>query len=63
MTPLQAKAGVISALLLAIINALAGFGVVMPAGVDAQGVALLNSAILSVGALVAHFQKPAEPKP
>jgi hypothetical protein len=57
---IREKAGIISALALAIINALSALGLVLPHGVDAEGVALLNAAAISVGAAVAHFiRKPA----
>jgi hypothetical protein len=52
---IQSKAGIVSTVLLAILNGLAGFGIVLPTGFDAQGVALTNAAILSVGALVIHL--------
>lgn len=55
MNPIQSKAGIVSTILLAILNGLAGLGVVLPTGFDAQGVALLNAAVLAVGALVFHF--------
>jgi hypothetical protein len=63
MDSIRDKAGIVSVLLLTILNALAGFGIVPPQGFDAQGVALLNSAVLAVGALVVHLLKPAAPVP
>jgi predicted exporter len=58
MNPVESKAGIVSTVLLAILNAIAGFGVVLPTGFDAQGVALANAAALAIGALVVHFMKP-----
>lgn len=52
---IRSKAGIVSTALLAVLNALAGLGVVLPTGADAEGVALLNSAALAVGALVVHL--------
>jgi Na+-driven multidrug efflux pump len=58
MDAIREKAGIVSVVLLNIINALLGFGVVLPHGVDAQGVALANTAALSIAALILHFVKP-----
>ena len=58
MEAIREKAGIISTVALTIINALAGLGIVLPTGVDAEGVALLNAAVLAVGGLVVHFIKP-----
>ena len=63
MEALREKAGIVSALLLMVLNTLAGLGIVPPAGFDAEGVALLNAAVLAVGSLVVHFIKPAAPAP
>lgn len=52
------KAGIVSAALLAVLNAIMGLGIVLPTGFDAEGVALANSAVIAVGALVVHFIKP-----
>ena len=52
MTDLQRKSGLVSALIIALVNALAGFGV-LP--LDQTGVALLNTAASSVAALVLHL--------
>jgi hypothetical protein len=61
METIQSKAGIVSTVLLAILNAIAGFGIVLPTGFDAQGVALVNAAALAIGAAVLHFvKKPAE---
>jgi hypothetical protein len=55
MNMIQNKVGIISTILLTILNGLAGFGVVLPTGFDAQGVALANAAALAVGALFVHL--------
>jgi hypothetical protein len=62
MEAIRSKAGIISTLLLTVLNTLAGLGIVLPQGADAEGVALLNAAVLGVGALVVHFVKPAAPE-
>lgn len=62
MESIRNAAGIISTAILAIINALLGLAIDLPQGVDAEGVALLNAAVLAVGALVVHFiKKPAAP--
>lgn len=58
MESIKEKAGIISTVILTVLNALAGLGVVLPTGADAEGVALANAAVLAVGALVVHFMKP-----
>lgn len=58
METLREKTGIIGGILMAIINGLAGLGMILPQGVDAEGVALLNGAVLAVGLLIAHFVKP-----
>ena len=58
MEAIREKAGVISTLLLTVLNTLAGLGIVLPQGADPEGVALLNAAVLAVGMLVFHFIKP-----
>ena len=63
MEAIQKNLGVISGLILSLINGLAGLGIVLPQGADAEGVALLNAAVLAVGALVVHFLKPKAPAP
>lgn len=55
MDAIKDKAGIISTIILTILNGLAGLGVVAPTGFDAQGVALANAAVLAVGALVVHL--------
>jgi hypothetical protein len=57
MDAIKEKAGIISTVILTILNALAGLGIVLPTGVDAEGVALANAAVLAIGALVVHFMK------
>jgi fumarate reductase subunit D len=52
MTDLQRKSGLISAVIIAVVNALAGFGVIP---LDAQGSALLNTAASAIAALVLHL--------
>ena len=52
MTDLQRKSGLVSALIIALVNALAGFGV-LP--LDQTGIALLNTAASSIAALVLHL--------
>lgn len=64
MDSIKTKAGIVSTVLLAILNGLAGFGIALPTGFDAQGVALANAAVLAVGALVIHLlgkDAPSEP--
>lgn len=63
MESIREKAGIISTVILTVLNALAGLGVVLPTGADAEGVALANAAVLAVGALVVHFMKPKAPAP
>lgn len=58
MENLREKSGIISTIILTILNGLAGLGFVLPVGADAEGVALANAAVLAVGALVVHFMKP-----
>jgi hypothetical protein len=58
MESIKAKAGIISTVILTVLNALAGLGLALPTGADAEGVALANAAVLAVGALVVHFMKP-----
>jgi fumarate reductase subunit D len=52
MTDLQRKSGLISAVVIALVNALAGFGV-LP--LDQTGVALLNTAASAIAAFVLHL--------
>jgi fumarate reductase subunit D len=52
MTDLQRKSGLISAVIIAVVNALSGFGVIP---LDAQGSALLNTAASAIAALVLHM--------
>lgn len=52
MTDLQRKSGLVSAVAVAIINALVGFNVIP---LDAQGTALLNTAVSAIAALVLHL--------
>jgi hypothetical protein len=52
MTDLQRKSGLISAVIVAVVNALSGLGVIP---LDAQGAALVNTAASSVAALVLHM--------
>jgi hypothetical protein len=59
MESVKQYAGIVSVVLINIINGLMGFGVVLPTGVDVQGVALGNAAALSVAAFIMHFTKPA----
>jgi hypothetical protein len=63
MESVKQYAGIVSVVLINIINGLMGFGVVLPTGVDVQGVALGNAAALSVAAFIMHFTKPAAPAP
>ncbi len=51
MTELQRKAGLVSAVIVALLNALAGFGA-LP--LDETGLALANAAASAVAALVLH---------
>jgi fumarate reductase subunit D len=52
MTDLQRKAGLVTAVIVAIVNALSGFGV-LP--LDASGIALVNTAASSIAALALHI--------
>lgn len=61
MESIREKAGIISTVILTVLNALAGLGIALPVGADAEGVALANAAVLAVGALVVHFMKPKAP--
>jgi len=52
MTDLQRKSGLVSAVAVAIVNALTGFGVIP---LDTQGTALLNTAVSAIAALILHL--------
>jgi len=52
MTDLQRKAGLVSSVIVALANALAGFGVIP---LDQTGLALLNTAASALAALVLHL--------
>jgi hypothetical protein len=52
MTDLQRKSGLVSAVVISILNALVGFGIVP---LDQTGVALLNGAASSIAALALHI--------